>query len=193
MSIRAVLIWAGLAVAILVPIAFAATSPLLAYRSPVYIAAGFAGVFALALVFVQPLLVGGYLPGLPVRPGRRFHRWIGYGLVVAVLAHVVGLWWTSAPDVIDALLFDSPTPFSPWGVIAMWAVFATALLAALRVRFRILPRVWRLGHKSLAVVIVIGSVVHALLIEGAMEAVSKAVVCALVAAATMKVLFDLRR
>ena len=30
-----------------------------------------------------------------------------------------------------ALLFVSPTPFSAWGVIAMWAVFTAALLAAL--------------------------------------------------------------
>jgi hypothetical protein len=42
------------------------------------------------------------------------------------------------------------------------------------------------------VIIVVGSVVHGLLIEGAMETVSKAVLCALVLAATIKVLADLR-
>ncbi len=192
MSIRAVLIWAGLATAIAVPIAIAATSPLLAYRGPVYIAAGFAGIIAMALVLVQPLLAGGSLPGLPTRPGRRVHRWIGALLVAMVVAHVAGLWLTSAPDVIDALLFDSPTPFSAWGVVAMWAIFATALLAALRGRLRIAPRVWRLGHTTLAVVIVIGSVVHALLIEGAMGNVSKVVLCVLVVAAMAKVLVVLR-
>ncbi|MGL5136730.1 MAG: ferric reductase-like transmembrane domain-containing protein, partial [Beijerinckiaceae bacterium] len=169
-----------------------ANSPLLAWRDPVYIAAGFAGVFALALVLVQPLLAGGYLPGLPARAGRRVHRWVGVALVTMVVAHVAGLWLTSAPDVIDALLFESPTPFSVWGVVAMWATFAAALLAALRWRLRIPPRVWRIAHTMLAVVVVVGSVVHALLVEGAMGPVSKAAFCALVLAATSKVLLDLR-
>jgi hypothetical protein len=44
----------------------------------------------------------------------------------------------------------------------------------------------------LAIVIVSGSVVHGLLIEGAMETVSKVALCALVLAATTKVMADLR-
>ena len=50
-------------------------------------------------------------------------------LVIAVVLHVAGLWVTSPPDVIDALLFVAPTPFSNWGIIAMWALFATGLRA----------------------------------------------------------------
>jgi predicted ferric reductase len=187
---RATLIWAALAAVVALPVAAAATSPLLAWRDPIYIAAGFAGVIALGLMLVQPLLIGGYLPGLSAYRGRRVHHWIGGVLVVAVVVHVGGLWITSPPDVIDALLFASPTPFSAWGVIATWAVFAVALLAALRRRLR--PRTWRIGHTVLAVVIVVGSVVHGILIEGTMETVSKAVLCALVLAATMKVIADLR-
>src|SRR5262245_3609431 len=141
-------------------------------------------------MLVQPLLMGSYLPGLPALRGRRAHRWIGGVLVAAVLIHVAGLWITSPPDVIDALLFTSPTPFSAWGVIAMWAVFAVALLAALRSRLR--PRTWRIAHTLLAVVIVVGSVVHAILIEGTMETVSRAALCALVLAATVKVMADFR-
>jgi predicted ferric reductase len=91
---------------------------------------------------------------------------------------------------IDALLFASPTPFSPFGVIAMWAIFAVALLAAFRRRLRL--RTWRIAHMSLAVVIVVGSVVHAMLVEGPMETVSKAALCALVLAAAIKVMADLR-
>ena len=45
---RATLIWAALAIVIGVPIAAAAASPLLAWRGPVYITAGFAGIVALA-------------------------------------------------------------------------------------------------------------------------------------------------
>lgn len=189
---RVTLIWGALATAITVPIAAAAASPLLAWREPVYIAAGFAGVIAMALLLFQPLLVGGYLPGLSAHRGRRLHRWIGSLLVAAVLIHVAALWITSPPDVVDALLFTSPTPFSAWGVIAMWAVFAAALLAVLRRRLRLRPRTWRFAHTSLALVTVIGSVVHAVLIEGTMETVSKVALCALVLAATVKVLVDLK-
>jgi predicted ferric reductase len=185
-----VLIWAALAVALAVPIAAAALSPLLAWRDPVYIAAGFAGVIGLGLMLVQPLLIGGHLPGLSAHRGRRVHRWIGGALVLAVAIHVLGPWITSPPDVIDALLFVSPTPFSAWGVIAMWAIIAVALLVALRRRLR--PRTWRLGHRSLAAVIVVGTVVHALLIEGTMETMSKAALCALALAATINVLAGLR-
>ena len=189
---RFILIWAAVAVAMAVPIAAAAVSPQLEWRHPVYIAAGFAGIIALGLLLVQPLLIGGYLPGLSAHGRRRAHRWTGGVLVVAVVMHVGGLWITSPPDVIDALLFASPTAFSAWGVIAMWATFAAALSAALRRRLRLRPRTWRKGHTFLAVIIVVGTMVHAILIEGTMEAVSKVVLCALALVATMKVVADLR-
>src|SRR5689334_11856194 len=188
---RKILIWAALAAAIGVPIAAAAMSPQLAWRGPIYIGAGFAGIVALGLVLVQPLLIGGYLPGLAAYRGRRVHHWIGGTLVTAIVIHVAGLWITSPPDMIDALTFTSPTPFSPFGVIAMWAIFAVALLAALRRRWGLRPRTWRIAHTLLAVVIVAGSVAHAVLIEGTMETVSKVALCALVLAAATKVLGDL--
>jgi predicted ferric reductase len=190
-SAQAALIWVALAAAICVPIASAAMSPLLAWRNAIYILAGFAGIIALGLVLVQPLLIGGYLPGLSAYRGRRAHHWIGGALVVTVVIHVAGLWITSPPDMIDALLFSSPTPFSPFGVIAMWAIFTVALLAALRRRLGLRLRTWRIVHIPLAIVIVAGSVVHAILIEGTMETVSKAALCALVLAATIKVIADL--
>jgi len=187
---RATLIWAVLAAAIGVPIAAAAVSPQLEWRGPVYILAGFAGIIALGVMLVQPLLIGGYLPGLPARIGRRVHHWTAGALVAAVVIHVAGLWITSPPDMIDALLLASPTPFSPFGVIAMWAIFAVALLALFRRRLG--PRTWRIAHTLLALVIVATSVVHAVLIEGTMETVTKAALCALVLAATVKVMADLR-
>jgi predicted ferric reductase len=187
---RVTLIWAALAIVVCVPIAAAAASPLLAWRDPIYIAAGFAGVVALGLMLVQPLLIGGYLPGPSAHRARRVHRWIGGALVMAVVIHVGGLWITSPPDMIDALLFASPTPFSAWGVIAMWAIFAVAALAALRRRLGL--RTWRIAHLSLAVVIVLGTAIHAMLIEGTMETMSKAALCALVLAATIKIMADLR-
>ena len=187
---RAILIWAALAVALAVPLAAAAMSPLLAWRDPIYIGAGFAGIVALGLLLVQPLLIGGYLPGLSARRTRYLHRWVGGLLVVAVLLHVAGLWVTSPPDVVDVLLFRSPTPFSDWGAIAMWAVFLLAGLAMLRRRLRLTPQKWRIYHFSIAAVIVVGTAVHAILIEGTMETLSKIALCALVLAASAKVIAD---
>ena len=143
-------------------------------------------------MLIQPLLIGGYLPGLPADQRRRLHRWIGGLLAAAVVIHVGALWLTSPPDVIDVLLFASPAPFAVWGVIAMWAVFASALLAALRRRLRLRPRTWRITHASLAMVIVMGSVAHGLLIEGTMETISKTTLCALVLAVATKAVVDPR-
>ncbi|MDQ8731190.1 ferric reductase-like transmembrane domain-containing protein [Bradyrhizobium daqingense] len=192
-SARGILIWVALALAIGVPVALAATSEQLAWRGPVYILAGFAGIIALGLVLMQPLLIGGYLPGLSAYRGRRAHHWIGGTLVLAVVIHVAGLWITSPPDMIDALTYASPTPFSPFGVTAMWAIFIVALLALLRRRLGLRLRTWRIIHIPLAIVIVAGSVVHCLLIEGTMETISKAALCVLVVMAAAKVMADLWR
>lgn len=186
---RAALIWAALAAAIGVPMLLAATSPYLQWRDAIYIAACFAGILALGLLLVQPLLIAGYLPGLSAIRARRVHRWIGGALVVAILVHVAGLWITSPPDMLDALLFRSPTLFSPFGVVAMGAIFATATLALVRRQLGL--RTWRIVHMSLAAMIVGCSVIHGMLIEGTMETMSKAALCALVMVATIKVMVDL--
>ncbi len=142
----------------------------------------------MVLLLVQPVLASRDLSGIAAPRARYLHRWAGTALIVAVVVHVAALWITSPPDVIDALLFASPTPFSAWGVVAMWAVFASGLIVLLRHRFRL--RIWRFFHTSLALVIVVGSIVHALLIEGTMEPVSKAILSVIVAAATLKAVID---
>lgn len=182
MRLTSLLAWAALILLLAVPVLLAAGSPLLAWRQPIYIVAGFAGIATMGLLLLQPLLAQGLLPGLSILRGRRVHRWTGAALVALVLLHVIGLWIFSPPDVIDALLFRSPTPFSAWGVIAMWALFAAALLALFRRALR--PRHWRLGHGSLVGIAVIGSVLHALQIDGTMESLSKALLCAAVLLAT---------
>ena len=180
-----ILFWAGLLTVATVPITAALMSPLLAWRQPVYIVAGVAGILALVLLLFQPMLACGYLPGFGRLRSRRIHRWVGVSLVLLVVIHVLGLWLTSPPDVVDALLFRSPTPFSPWGVISMWAVFISGCLVALRGKLRLHLHLWRLVHRLLAVIIVAGSVAHAMLIDGTMENVSKSLLCVAVIGATM--------
>lgn len=74
----------------------------------------------------------------------------------------------------------------------MWALFGAALMAAYRWRMNLRFRIWRLAHTSLAAVTIIGSVVHAMLIQGTMEAVSKTVLCIVVVIVAVKALIDLR-
>lgn len=151
----------------------ASTSPLLEWRSAIYIAAGLAGVLGLIVLLFQPMLALGLLRA--PNP-RQYHRALGFFLLLLVIIHIGGLWLTSPPDVIDALLLRSPTPFSLWGVLAMWALIATAILA---LRRRALgPRLWSLLHRALALVLLGGTVLHALLITGTMGTTSKAILCA---------------
>ena len=147
----------------------------------------------MAMLLLQPLLASGRLPGLALPVSRRIHRFLGAALVAVVIVHVAGLWVTSPPDVIDALTFASPTPFSAWGVIAMWTIFLTGLIAALRRRLRLSPRQWQWVHMALAVVIVVSTIVHALLIDGTMGTLSKAMLCALVAGGALWAMIDMKR
>ncbi|WP_209505691.1 MULTISPECIES: ferric reductase-like transmembrane domain-containing protein [unclassified Ruegeria] len=185
-------IWAALIAALLVPIVAAAFSPYLAWREPIYIVAGFAGIIGMCLLLLQPLLAGRWLLGLSPVNSRHWHRRCGLALVASIMIHVTGLWITSPPDVVDALLFVSATPFSTWGVIAMWAGFAAAAMGIFRQRLNLRFRVWRLGHAGLAMVTILGSVIHALLIEGTMETMTKVALCALVVLVSVGTLARLR-
>ena len=178
MTRAAILVAALLAAGL--PVVLAAQSDYLAYRGPVYIAAGFAGILALGALLIQPLLPAGLLA--PAARARRLHAALGAVTLSLVALHVAGLWVTSPPDMIDALTFTAPTLFSVFGVLSMWALLLAAVLVALRRR---LPgRVWRRGHRALVALAVAGGVAHALMIEGTMEPWSKAALCALVVAAT---------
>ena len=185
-----IVFWSALCAVLMGTFYEAATSPLLAWRQPVYIVAGFAGIAAMVFLLCQPLLIEGYVPDLPNAQARKIHRWFGGGLVLAIVLHVAGLWITSPPDVVDALLFRSPTPFSVWGMLAMWAIFAAACVAVLR--RRVGPRLWRVLHMILVTIAVGGSVLHAMRIEGTMGMTSKVILCGLVLGALIKTLVDFR-
>ena len=177
-------VWASLTLIVIAPIAIAALSPLLQWRDTIYIVAGFGGVAALSLMLLQPLLAMGVLPGLSLTHGRRIHRWTGGALVTCIGVHVIGLWITSPPDVIDALLFASATPFSIWGVIAMWSIVLSAFLVVYRRKLRLRAATWRIGHRIFATITVSGTVAHAMMIEGTMGTLSKTALCLLLIIAT---------
>jgi len=145
-----------------------------------------------SLIFLLRCCLAAY--DLTATQSRRIHQWAGGVLVLSVVVHVAGLWITSPPDVIDALLFSSPTPFSVWGVIAMWGIFAAAAMVMFRRKVKVRLAVWRLIHKALAVVIVAGSVIHAMQIEGTMETLSKTALCIMVSVALVTaIIYRVRR
>ncbi len=178
-------VWLLLAVCMLAPVGLAAASPLQASREALWIFGGMAGVVALALLLVQPLLAASLLPGPSIPAERRWHRWIGATIIAAVVLHVGGLYLYSPDDISDALLLISPTPFAVYGVIGLGGVVLTALLVAARSRSGMRYVTWRIVHNVVSLVVVVSSVVHALLIEGAMGVVSKAILCGLVVAAAI--------
>ena len=191
-QVPAALGWGGVVVVMIAPVVIAAFSPYLGSRDVSYIVGGFSGIVGLSLLVLQPLLPAGYLAGSKGPAGRRWHRWVGAAIVLAVACHVGGLYVASPPDTIDALLLVSPTPFSVYGVTAMWAVVATAILVLFRRRLGLRHSVWRLIHNGVGALVVVATVVHALQIEGAMEPGSKAMLCLAVIAATSVALLDLR-
>lgn len=185
----------ALAIMLALPVVLALFSPYLPYRSPIYLVAGFAGILTLPLLVVQPLLPiqpATQTPGSRAFRRRKWHRLLGPVLLVLTLVHVTGLYFTSPPDVVDALLLRAPTLFSVFGVIALWALVIVAILAALR---RKLPaRLWKALHLSGTAVITVSVVIHAVQIEGAMEPISKALIsAACLCTLTASIVWSLRR
>lgn len=168
-----------------VPVIVAALSPLHAYRSPSYVAASLTGVLGLGVLLIQPLLMTNWLAGVSLARLRRWHQRSGAVLVVLVAIHLGGLLIASPPDAIDALLLRSPTPFSVWGVTAMWALVLSALLVTLRRKMRLNPTTWSAIHNGLALVVVLGTVIHAIQIEGTMGTFSKWALCLAVLTASV--------
>ena len=186
------LAWCVLACVAIVPVLMAAASPLLHGREAVYIVGGMAGIIALALLLFQPLLASGFLPGISAVQRRRWHRWGGTLLILMIALHIGGLYLTSPDDLTDALLLVAPTPFSVYGVIGMWTVVLTAILVAARSWIKLSHANWKIVHNALAVIVVLSSVVHALMIEGAMNTLTKLILCISVLAATAIVTLHLR-
>ncbi|WP_245882637.1 ferric reductase-like transmembrane domain-containing protein [Yoonia sediminilitoris] len=177
---------------IVVPVAIAASSPYLPSRNAAYVVAGFAGIVCLGLFLLQPLLGAGYLPGVQPWQARKWHRFLGTGIALCVALHVGGLYLTSPPDTMDALVLASPTPFSVFGVTAMWGIILTLMLVAGRRRLGLRYPAWHVVHNLLALIVVTSTVIHAVQIDGTMGTVSKWVLCVAVLAATCTALVDVR-
>ena len=99
------------------------------------------------------------------------HIVLGAVILVGVVWHVAGLWLTSPPDVVDALLLRSPTPFSIYGVVALWALMLAACAMALQRKMHATRA--RALHTMLVALAAGGTVAHVVLIDGTLGTVSK--------------------
>ncbi|MFK7854822.1 MAG: hypothetical protein AB8B79_11940 [Granulosicoccus sp.] len=174
------------------PVVVAATSPLLSGREAVYIVGGMSGVVALALLLLQPILASGYLPSISSVNSKTWHRRIGFLLVLAITLHILGLYLTSPDDLMDALLLISPAPFSLYGVAGMWAIIVTTLLVVLRSLLSWRHTLWKLVHNVLGCIVVVTSVTHAMMIDGAMGYRSKLILCIAIIVLTIVVIVHFR-
>ena len=176
--------WLLSALTAILPIGAAAASPLLGGREWLWITGGMAGVVALSLLAVQPLLVAAAPALLAPKAGVTWHRVGGIAIMAMVALHIGALYAYSPDDVTDILLLSAPTSFSIYGVIGLWCLILTALLTAVRRIYRLSYTAWRIAHSVLAVLLVGASVIHTIQIEGAMEAYSKLAICIVAMALT---------
>lgn len=177
------LLWPAITALVVWPVVAAAIDPLQRSRDALWVVGGLAGVVALALLLLQPLLAIGNKTGLQAGSARRWHRRLGMAAGCAVMLHVVALLIYSPEDIWDALLLEAPTPFSVYGVIALWSLLVSIGLAFAARRMRLATSAWRIAHSALALLITACGGTHALMIDGTMEPISKVVLvaCALVA------------
>lgn len=172
---------AALGGALLVTLALAA--PHLAQASPVLVVSTLAACVAVAALAVQPWLTRRRV-GAHVRVG---------GIVAALVAvHVVALFVESPDDALYSMSLDGPTR-------ARMALFATVLLVVvtllglLRRRLPWSVATWRFVHGSLAGLVVVLGVGHAVLIQGALDGWGAAVLVALGGLAAVGVVVRLVR
>jgi predicted ferric reductase len=156
-AVRVVGAAAALGGAFLVVLALA--GPHLAGAPVLLVVSTLAACLAVAALAVQPWLTR-----------RRVGAHVRVGGIVGVLValHVVALFVEDPDDALFSMSPDGPTR-------ARMALFATVLLVVvtllglLRRRLRWSPATWRFLHGSLAVLVVVLGVGHAVLIQGALD------------------------
>ncbi|GAA4803705.1 hypothetical protein GCM10023200_46200 [Actinomycetospora chlora] len=125
-------------------------------------------------------LAVGALAVQPWLTRRRVPAHVRVGGVVAALVgvHLVALLVEDPDDALYSMSPDGPTR-ARMALIATVLLVVVTLLGVLRRRLRWSPATWRFVHGSLAVLVVVLGVGHALLIEGALEGWGTVVLVAL--------------
>ena len=147
----------------------AAAAPHLAAASPVLVVSTLAACVAVAALAAQPWLTR-----------RKVGAHVRVGGVVAVLVavHVIALVVESPDDALYSMSIDGPTR-ARMALIATVLLAVVVLLGVLRRRLRWSAATWRFVHGSLAGLVVVLGVGHAVLIQGALDGWGTAVLLAL--------------
>ncbi|GAA4760412.1 ferric reductase-like transmembrane domain-containing protein [Actinomycetospora chibensis] len=156
-AVRVVGAAAALGGAFLVVLALA--GPHLAGAPALLVVSTLAACVAVAALAVQPWLTR-----------RRVGVHVRVGGIVAVLValHVVALFVEDPDDALFSMSPDGPTR-SRMALFATVLLVAVTLLGVLRRRLRWSPATWRFLHGSLAALVVVLGVGHAVLIQGALD------------------------
>jgi predicted ferric reductase len=137
----------------------AVAAPHLAEGSPLLVVSTLAACVAVAALAAQPWLTRRKVPA---------HVRVGGVIGVLVAVHVLALVLESPDDALFAMSPDGPTR-SRMALFATILLVAVTLLGLLRRRLRWSAPTWRFVHGSLAGLVVVLGVGHAVLIQGALD------------------------
>jgi len=184
-----VIAYLGAVIAPLVFAAIGAGQPDHGFWTNFSVALGFVGLAMMGLEFV---LVARFAPvAAPFGQDAllQFHRQLGYVGLAFVFGHVaLSLKWESLTpsDAVQA-------PALIWfGVAAVGAVVVLTVTSVWRVRLRLSYEVWHVIHTVLAVVAVVGALVHIYLVDEYVSTLWKQILWGLMAAAFLSLLVWVR-
>jgi predicted ferric reductase len=140
-------------------LALALAGPHLAGAPVLLVVSTVAACLAVAALAVQPWLT---------RRRVGVHVRVGGIIAVLVVLHVVALLVEDPDDALYSMSPDGPTR-ARMALIATLLLGVVTLLGVLRRRLRWSPATWRFVHGSLAALVVVLGVGHALLIQGALD------------------------
>jgi predicted ferric reductase len=176
-AVAAVLAYVGVVLAPLVFAAIGATDPGYGFWTNFSVALAFVGLAMMGLEFV---LVARFKPvAAPFGQDAllQFHRQIGFiGLAFVIIHIVISINWGAI------LTFHAPA-FIWVGVAAAAALVVLVITSVWRKRLRIPYEVWHVIHTVLALVLVVGALVHVYLVDQYLSSLWKQLLWGLMSAA----------
>jgi predicted ferric reductase len=184
-----VLAYLGIVVAPLVFAAIGVTDQARGFWTDFSVALGFVGLAMMGLEFVLVARFRAVAAPFGQDALLQFHRQIGYVGLGFVLVHVaLSTTWdrVNPGDAVNA-------PALVWfGVTAVGAVVVLVATSVWRLRLRLSYELWHLAHTALAVVAVVGALVHVYLVDEYVNTLWKQLLWGLMTAAFMALLVWVR-
>src|SRR5262245_19299207 len=189
-AVFSVIAYLGVVIAPLVFAAIGGSRPDLGFATNLSVAFGFVGLAMMGLEFALVARFEAVAAPFGQDALLQFHRQIGYVGLGFVLIHVaVSAHWR---EVWARLTFSPDTATTPalvvLGALALVALIALVVTSVWRRQLRISYEWWHAIHTVLAVVAVVGALVHVYLVDGYVNAPWKQVLWGLMSAAFLGLL-----